>query len=446
MSNVVEVDRIEKELASMWASTGGEEAGTTRACTLNLIVYATPQDSREELDALLDEVNERAPGRTLILVADRASAGTNLDAFVSARCRLLGDSGKKVCGDEVTISASGSAVDSVATAILPLLVPDVPVYLWWKGLPHPNDQLFDRLARMSDRVIVDSRSFVHPARDLVLLNELIGADRQSIHVSDVNWGRLTPWRSLIASFWDVPEYRPHLAAIDNVKIGYHPPPAAPDDIATKAALMGGWLAERLAWRWAGGTLADSGEEVRCRLRSAEREIALSLRRDCTSGTTTGGSAPSRSPPDTPPAFRSRCRRTSRASAPKHGWRHAHGRQGHRLHPAQRDRVVRARARLRAPRFDLRGRARASHDNARLAAGAVRTVAGGRRCGCGFGVRGDRSPPLVNPPSAMAATRRASRCARPRARSSCSIAAPACAHWARRLQPKPRRRVRCTVTS
>ena len=290
MSTAVEVDRLEKELASMWAGasgTDGDGAGTTRACTLNLIVYATPEDSRDALDELLDEVNERAPGRTLILVADRDAGDAKLDAYVSMRCRLLGDSGKQICGEQVTIAASGPAIDNVATAISPLLVPDVPVYLWWKALPHPNDQLFDRLARMADRVIIDSRSFVHPARDLILLNELIGTDAQSIHVSDVNWGRMTPWRTLLASFWDVPDYRPHLAAIDSVTIGYHPPPTALDDIATKAALMSGWLAERLGWEWSGGTLAGGGDEVRCRLQSGDRGIALTLRRDCTSGRNDG---------------------------------------------------------------------------------------------------------------------------------------------------------------
>ena len=282
----VEVDRIEKELASMWSGATGADAadgaGTTRACTLNLIVYSTPSEPQEQLDRVLDEVNERAPGRTLILVADRTRSEATLEAYVSMRCRLLGESGKQVCGEEVTVVAGGSAIDSVATVISPLLVPDVPVYLWWRTLPHPNDQLFDRLARLADRVIVDSRSFAHPSRDLVLLHELIGADEQSIRVSDVNWARLTPWRSLLASFWDVPDYLGHLAAIDSVTIGYHAPPQAQEDIATKAALLAGWIASRLGWEWVGGTFAGGGDEVRCRLRSGDRTIAMSLKRDAAS--------------------------------------------------------------------------------------------------------------------------------------------------------------------
>jgi glucose-6-phosphate dehydrogenase assembly protein OpcA len=267
----------------MWSGASEQDAGTTRACTLNLIVYATPEDKREQLDDLLDEVNERSPGRTLILVADRAAKDAALDAYVSMRCRVLGDSGKQICGEQVTINASGGAVDTVSSAVSPLLVPDVPVYLWWKAMPAPGDRLFDRLARMADRVIVDSSAFVHPPRDLVQLHELISANVQAIHVSDVNWGRLTPWRSLLASFWDVPDYRPHLDAIDAVEIGYHPPGPAPAEIASKALLMVGWLAARLRWDGDHRSIDATTDPTRFKLRAGTRAIDVSLRRDCTTG-------------------------------------------------------------------------------------------------------------------------------------------------------------------
>jgi glucose-6-phosphate dehydrogenase assembly protein OpcA len=69
-----------------------------------------------------------------------------------------------------------------------------------------------------------------------------------MRVSDLNWGRLTSWRTLIASFWDVPDYRPHLDRIDHVEINYDPPDVAPGEIAPKALLVIGWLASRLGWQ------------------------------------------------------------------------------------------------------------------------------------------------------------------------------------------------------
>src|SRR5438132_11087403 len=133
----VDVNKIEKELASMWSgvsktgdASGG--AGVTRACALNLIVYTTPTDDHSQLEVMLGEINEQHPGRTLILVAYRDIPIPRLEGYVSMRCRLLGATGKQICGEQVTIEAGGVLVDTAATAVAPLLVPDVPVYRWWK--------------------------------------------------------------------------------------------------------------------------------------------------------------------------------------------------------------------------------------------------------------------------------------------------------------------------
>jgi glucose-6-phosphate dehydrogenase assembly protein OpcA len=61
-----------------------------------------------------------------------------------------------VCGEQVTIVAAGAAVDTAASAIEPLVVPDVPVFLWWKDIPHEEDKLFNRLVELTDRVVIDS--------------------------------------------------------------------------------------------------------------------------------------------------------------------------------------------------------------------------------------------------------------------------------------------------
>jgi hypothetical protein len=58
-SQGVDIGRIEKELASMWSGAGdagdpAAHAGVTRACTLNLVVYTTPADDGDKLEALLE--------------------------------------------------------------------------------------------------------------------------------------------------------------------------------------------------------------------------------------------------------------------------------------------------------------------------------------------------------------------------------------------------------
>jgi glucose-6-phosphate dehydrogenase assembly protein OpcA len=221
----------------------------TRVCVLNLIVYVAPGEDRAKIDELLGVVTEHAPSRALVLLADRDAAETRLEAYVSTRCQAASRGGaKQVCGEQVTIEASGASVDTVASAIEPLVVPDVPVFLWWKDIPHGEDKLFNRLVELSDRVVIDSLVFDHPHEDMRRLAEIIGARRQYMLASDLNWSRLTSWRNLIASFWDVPDYRPHLDAIDDVIVEYDPPDVASAEIAAQALLIVGWLASALNWQ------------------------------------------------------------------------------------------------------------------------------------------------------------------------------------------------------
>lgn len=267
----------------MWSDASGSGNGTTgsgvtRACTLNLIVYTTPADNRTELDEMLDLVGEQHPGRILILVADRETKEPKLEAYVSTRCRLLGASGKQICAEQVTIETAGPLVETAATAVEPLLVPDVPVFLWWKDIPHYDDELFDRMAQMADRIVIDSAAFDHPHEDLLQLARMIRDNKRAMLVSDLNWGRLTSWRTLLASFWDVTDYRPQLDTIDRLEVRYDSPNASPNEVAPKALLLSGWLSARLGWKVVGNAVRENGV-INCDLRSGERGIVLSLRRD-----------------------------------------------------------------------------------------------------------------------------------------------------------------------
>ncbi len=268
----------------MWANTSegenGTSSGVTRACALNLIVYTTPRDNRESLEELLSQVNEQHPGRTLILVADRETREPKLEAYVSTRCRLLGGAAKQICGEQITIEASGPIVETAATAVAPLLVPDVPVYLWWKDIPHYEDKLFDRMAEMADRIVINSAAFDRPYDDLLRLAKMISDPSRQLRVSDLNWGALTSWRTLLASFWDVHEYRPLLDKIDRVAAHYHPRSDAPEQIAPKALLLAGWFSSRLGWKVGDAVQVNEGL-VECVLTSDDREIVFSLIREQT---------------------------------------------------------------------------------------------------------------------------------------------------------------------
>lgn len=257
---------------------GSPQAGVTRACVLTLVVYSTVQDDRALIDELLDAVIEEHPCRALVLIANREASEPKLEAYVSTRCQLSSKGGKQICGEQITIEAGGAIVDTVATAISPLLVPDVPVFLWWKDIPHTDDKLFNRMAEMSDRVVIDSAAFDNPHDDFLSLDRVIREHGQYMRVSDIDWGRLTAWRTLVASFWDVPNYRTHLDRLGRVEVEYTAPAAKPEEVAPQALLVVGWLASRLGWEVVSAESETGGGVVRIEMRAGERPVRVELRR------------------------------------------------------------------------------------------------------------------------------------------------------------------------
>lgn len=292
----IDAAKLERELNAMWAemsapageAQGGggsapQAAGVVRACVLNLVVYAEGAEGRAQVDELLGDVVERHPCRAIVIAADRGGALPRLEAFVSTRCQLSSRGSKRICGEQITIEAAGSAVSTASTAVAPLLVPDVPVFLWWKDIPHYDDRLFERLAAMADRVVIDSASFDRPHEDLLRLARLL--EGRGLRLSDLNWERLTSWRSLVASFWDVADYRESLARVERVVIEYDPPDRSHDQVAPKALLALGWMASRLGWEVGegGAALAEGRARFALRDRSGREVEAVLAATDDVSG-------------------------------------------------------------------------------------------------------------------------------------------------------------------
>src|SRR4029079_14429722 len=126
--------------------------------------------------------------------------------------------------------------------------------LWWPHGEPADDPRFLKVADMVDRVIVDSATFAAPEAGLARLAALLdhdgGQSGAGTAISDLSWSRLTPWRELIAQFFDAPALVPHLAEITRVVVDYE---ARVDAVAdrSQALLLVSWLAARLGWRTAG---------------------------------------------------------------------------------------------------------------------------------------------------------------------------------------------------
>jgi glucose-6-phosphate dehydrogenase assembly protein OpcA len=259
--STINVAAIEKELTTLWKQASEEEGGgVVRASILNLLVYVPGDSDMNRLDDILIDVTASHPCRAILIIADRESKQPLLTAEVTSRCTLPTPTSKQVCCEQVTIRASETHLDEVPSTLAPLLISDLPVYLWWRTIPkHMDKDMFARLVDLSDRVIIDSALFNDPGADIVNMAAVLRATPRWTALSDLNWARLTAWRALVAAFYDVADYRPLLQQLNRVVIEYAPPATDAAAIPARALLLGGWLASRLGWRLDKSSVTPAGK-------------------------------------------------------------------------------------------------------------------------------------------------------------------------------------------
>jgi glucose-6-phosphate dehydrogenase assembly protein OpcA len=213
-------------------------AAEARASVLNLITVVQDERQLAAVSRVLDGLSVTNPSRTLILLAQHDRRADKLEAEVSAQTRT--ESGHRVTTERVLLHAHGEVAKHLGSMVAPLVVPDLPVMLWWPGPPDFDNPLFDDLCVLADRLIVDTDEGFENA-DLARL--LAVARRRNAHASigDFNWARLISWRHLAAQFFDMPGMLARLANIHGVTV-YH----GRDGATTQARLLGGWVKSRMA--------------------------------------------------------------------------------------------------------------------------------------------------------------------------------------------------------
>jgi glucose-6-phosphate dehydrogenase assembly protein OpcA len=257
---LVHLEHVEEELSLLWKISADNlrtgQNTNVRTSVLNLVICAPDLESAQSASRLLRDLASTHLARVTIVILDRSnSTSTAISTWVTLRCFSAISDTMRHCFEQTTILSTGSTNRSIANILQPLLKPDLPVYLWWIGDPPDDDPAFHKLVELSNRVIVDSTSFFNPEQDIHTLSLLRQAAPDSA-LSDLNWGRLTPWRELVVQFFDVMEYRPYLSGITSIEIEHAAAPLATTtrtelgDVSPNPAcalLLAGWLKARLGW-------------------------------------------------------------------------------------------------------------------------------------------------------------------------------------------------------
>jgi glucose-6-phosphate dehydrogenase assembly protein OpcA len=283
MSQETNPEVIERELAQLWQQTAsaqlrdlepGKERATLRARAANLMVYGSNAESLEKIDEVLQELSARHPCRALVMIDSQDRDDHDIEVSVDSFCHENAkQQHRHLCCEEIALKASGRFVVELPSAAIPLLVPDLPVFLWWREDLQTNADVFTELAHRSDRVIIDSANFIDGGKQISALKSLLAAEPdEPTAFSDMNWARLTSWRALLASFFDTTPNRDVLEKLVSVVIEY----SACDGLSAQPLLIAGWLADRLDWKVIGNAerAANSSQTVRFEKHGRKIDVAF----------------------------------------------------------------------------------------------------------------------------------------------------------------------------
>jgi glucose-6-phosphate dehydrogenase assembly protein OpcA len=219
----VSVTEVERRLSDLRRQTNRDGEGKHHARVMTHLAWAPPGWA-EVARSTLDEMRDRHPSRGILLFPEPDAGGDGIDARV--RTARYSIAGVAVVAEVVELRLRGRRALAPASIVEPLLIPDLPVFVRWRGRPEFASTQWDQLLGVSDRLIVDSTEWP----DVPAAYEgLLPAFERSA-VSDIAWARTSRWRALLASLW------PDIGGVSRIRVRGTP---------AQAHLLAGWLRSRL---------------------------------------------------------------------------------------------------------------------------------------------------------------------------------------------------------
>lgn len=180
--------KIAKRLVDLRESHGAIALG--RVLTLVLVVdEATAEPAIESAN----HASHEHPCRILVVAQETARGVARLDAEI----RIGGDAG---ASEVIVLRTSGELTGHPESVVLPLLLPDAPVVVWWPG-DAPAVPADDPVGQLASRRITDAAAAKRPAAALAAR-----AESYQPGDTDLAWSRVTGWRALLAAALDQPPF------------------------------------------------------------------------------------------------------------------------------------------------------------------------------------------------------------------------------------------------
>jgi glucose-6-phosphate dehydrogenase assembly protein OpcA len=197
-----------------------KKAGSPAMGMVMTLVIVVDEDQAQEAMKAAREASKEHPARVLGVILGDARGHPVVNAQVGT--------GSGWSGETALIRLRGEVVKHPESVVLPLLLPDSPVAVWWPT-DAPQDPAGDPLGALAQRRITDAAAATRAKTKAIQHQCAVYAKGNT----DLAWTRITPWRALLAAALDQHPERVTGASV------------SAERISPSADLLVAWLTDRL---------------------------------------------------------------------------------------------------------------------------------------------------------------------------------------------------------
>jgi len=195
-------------------------AGSPAMGMVMTLVVVVDEDAANAAMEVARTAAREHPARLLGVVIGNGRGTPQVDAEIGI--------GSGASGERALIRLSGEVTKHPESVVLPLLLPDSPVAMWWPR-NAPDDPAADPLGRLAQRRITDAAA-VPRGKPKAMLTQ---CRNYAPGNTDLAWTRITGWRALLAAALDQHPGRVVSASV------------TAERVSPSADLLSAWLADRL---------------------------------------------------------------------------------------------------------------------------------------------------------------------------------------------------------
>jgi glucose-6-phosphate dehydrogenase assembly protein OpcA len=195
-------------------------AGSPAMGMVMTLVIVVDEDGATEAMEAAQKASHEHPARVLGVILGDGRGHGEINAQVGI--------GAGWGGETALIRLKGEVTRHPESVVLPLLLPDSPVAVWWPADP-PDEPGSDPLGALAQRRITDAAATTR-GKTKAIRTQCASYTKGN---TDLAWTRVTPWRALLA------------AALDQQPLKVRSASVTAERISPSADLLAAWLAEKL---------------------------------------------------------------------------------------------------------------------------------------------------------------------------------------------------------